>query len=66
LVPKEPARSFQAGVDFFINDAWSFNIDAKKLLSSVDVSVNGGAITAQGTKIDPWVFGIGFAYTIKP
>ncbi|TNE37948.1 MAG: OmpW family protein [Alphaproteobacteria bacterium] len=51
--------ALQAGVDFKTNDTWYFNVDVKKLFLNTDVSINGGAITAD-VDLDPWVFGIGF------
>jgi len=49
----------QAGVDIDVNDDWFFNLDVKKLWLNTDVSINGGAVTAD-VDLDPWVFGIGF------
>lgn len=53
--------SFQAGFDVSINDDWFFNVDAKKLLLGTDVSIAGGAVTAN-VDINPWILGAGFGY----
>lgn len=53
--------ALQAGVDFRIKDNWYFNVDAKKLWLNTDVSINGGAVTAD-VDLDPWVLGLGFGY----
>lgn len=58
--------AFQAGADLVFDNNWSLNLDIKKLLSATDVSINGGAITAKGTDIDPWIFGVGVGYTVSP
>ncbi|MEM8986402.1 MAG: OmpW family outer membrane protein [Pseudomonadota bacterium] len=50
--------ALQAGVDVFVNDNWFVNLDIKKLFLGTDVSINGGAITAD-VDIDPWVVGVG-------
>jgi len=48
----------QAGLDVPINDAWSFNADAKKVWLSTDAS---GAASGN-VDIDPWIFGVGVGY----
>jgi len=58
--------AFQAGADLVFDNNWSFNLDLKKLLTATDVSINGGAITAKGTDINPWIVGVGVGYTISP
>lgn len=54
--------ALQAGVDFAINDRWSFNLDAKKLFLPANVKVNGGAVKSRNADIDPWIVGFGFGY----
>ncbi len=54
--------ALQAGVDFKINDDWSFNVDVKRYWLNTDVKINGGGVTAD-VDIDPWIFGVGFGYT---
>lgn len=55
--------ALQAGADFLISDRWSFNADVKKVFVSTDVAVNGGAINAKNTDLDPWIIGFGLGYT---
>lgn len=54
--------ALQAGFDFKIDEKWSFNVDVKKIWLNTDVSINGGAVTAD-VDIDPLVVGVGFGYT---
>lgn len=53
--------ALQAGIDIGINERWAINFDLKKAYLSSDVNLNNGAILAD-VDLDPWVFGIGFAY----
>ena len=53
--------ALQAGTDFALNDNWAFNLDVKKLWLNTNVSINGGAVTAD-VDLDPWIFGAGFTY----
>ena len=53
--------ALQAGIDYAIAGAWSFNIDVKKLWLSTDVKVNGGALKAD-VDLNPWIFGVGLGY----
>tara|TARA_R100000656_G_scaffold56171_1_gene44266 strand:- start:11 stop:622 length:612 start_codon:yes stop_codon:yes gene_type:complete len=53
--------ALQAGADFDLGNQWVFNIDVKKLWLNTDVTINGGAITAD-VDLDPWIFGAGFGY----
>ena len=53
--------ALQAGMDYDLGNQWVFNIDVKKLWLNTDVSINGGAITAD-VDLDPWIFGTGFGY----
>ncbi|MDA0653128.1 MAG: outer membrane beta-barrel protein [Proteobacteria bacterium] len=54
--------AFQAGVDYRLNDVWSLNFDVKKIFVDTDIRVNGGAINANNTDLDPWVVGFGLGY----
>jgi outer membrane protein len=45
-------------MDFSLTEDLFFNVDVKRLFLSTDVSINGGAVTAD-VKIDPWIFGVG-------
>jgi outer membrane protein len=53
--------ALQAGFDIGLNDRWAVNFDVKKMFYQTDVSVNGGAITAD-VDLNPWVVGTGLAY----
>ncbi|PKQ07114.1 MAG: OmpW family protein [Alphaproteobacteria bacterium HGW-Alphaproteobacteria-11] len=53
--------ALQAGLDYALNDNWYANIDVKKIFLSTDVSINGGAITAD-VDLDPWIVGFGVGY----
>ncbi len=51
----------QAGFDVKMDDHWYFNVDLKKVWLNTDVTINGGAVTAD-VDLDPWVFGLGLGY----
>lgn len=53
--------ALQAGIDFYVTDRISVNLDVKKLFLSTDAHINGGAITAK-TDINPWIVGVGMGY----
>ncbi len=53
--------ALQAGLDYGLDDHWGINADIKKLFLSTNVTLNGGAITAD-VDLDPWIFGLGVAY----
>ena len=53
--------ALQAGADIPMQGNWFLNVDLKKVFLSTDVSINGGAITAD-VKLDPWIAGVGFGY----
>lgn len=53
--------AIQGGVDIKLDDNWLLNLDVKKLWLNTDVSINGGAITAD-VDINPWIFGFGVGY----
>ncbi len=55
--------SFQAGVDYKLNDRYSLNFDIKKVYVETDISVNNGSITAVNVDLDPWVISFGVGYT---
>lgn len=54
--------ALQAGVDYRIDDRWSFNVDVKKVFVDTDIRVNDGTIKADGTDLDPLIVGVGFGY----
>ncbi|WP_417889667.1 OmpW/AlkL family protein [Xanthomarina gelatinilytica] len=52
--------SFQAGVDYNLNDKWFLNLDLKQLLLSTDVDVNTGAsVLPVEVDINPFIVGVG-------
>ena len=52
--------SFQAGVDYNLNDKWFLNLDIKQLLLSTDVDVNTGAgVLPVEVDINPLIVGLG-------
>lgn len=53
--------ALQGGIDIGLDDHWMLNADVKKIWLNTDVSINGGAVTAD-VDLDPWVFGLGFGY----
>jgi outer membrane protein len=55
--------SFQAGVDFNLNDKWFLNLDIKKLLLKTDVTIDNGATPVE-VEIDPFVVGLGVGYKL--
>jgi outer membrane protein len=50
----------QAGVDWKINDRWSFNVDIKKAAISSDVLAGAARLTT--AHLDPWLYAIGLRY----
>jgi outer membrane protein len=55
--------ALQAGIDYAIAGAWSFNIDVKKLWLNTDVKANlGGTALKADVDINPWIFGVGLGY----
>jgi outer membrane protein len=53
--------ALQAGFDYALDEHWFLNVDVKKIFLSTEVSVAGGAVTAD-VDIDPWIVGAGFGY----
>ncbi|MCX7552164.1 OmpW/AlkL family protein [Xanthomarina sp. F2636L] len=52
--------SFQAGVDYSLNDKWFLNLDLKQLLLSTDVDVDTGAgVLPVEVDINPFIIGLG-------
>ncbi len=54
--------ALQAGFDYWINDNWGLNLDAKYIDLDIDVSVANGALNAYDVDIDPWIIGAGVSY----
>jgi outer membrane protein len=52
------APAAQVGFDYFISERTFVNADVKRIWIDTDVSINGGAITAN-VDINPWVIGFG-------
>lgn len=54
----------QAGFDYWLNDNWGLNVDAKYIDLDVDVDVNMGStpLTAKDVELDPWILGAGVSY----
>lgn len=54
----------QAGFDYWLNDHWGLNVDAKYVKLNVDVNVNQGttALHANGVDLDPLIIGAGVSY----
>lgn len=52
----------QAGFDYWLNDHWGINVDAKYIDLTVEVSVNDGGLVAHDVDIDPFIIGAGVSY----
>lgn len=50
----------QAGVDFKINESWSFNLDVKRAAIRSDVRAGGTTLTE--ARLDPWLYAVGLRY----
>lgn len=50
----------QAGVDFKVNERWSFNVDVKYAVIRSDVSTNTTRLTQ--ARLDPWLYSVGMRY----
>lgn len=53
--------ALQLGVDYYVTDRISLNLDVKKLFLSTEARLNGGAIVAK-VDLDPWIVGFGVGY----
>ena len=51
----------QVGFDYWLDDHWGLNFDAKKIWLDVDATLNNGTIRAD-VDLDPWVVGGGISY----
>lgn len=56
--------ALQAGFDYWLNDNWGLNMDAKYIDLNVDVDVNmgGTALHADDVDLNPWIVGAGVSY----
>lgn len=54
----------QAGFDYWIDDNWGINVDAKYVDLNVDVDVDLGAtaLSARDVDLNPWILGAGVSY----
>jgi len=50
----------QAGVDYRLNDQWSFNIDLKHV--ALSTGVYAGATKLTTATLDPWLYSLGLRY----
>ena len=50
----------QIGADYWLNDNWGLNVDAKYV--NIDVDVQSGANTASNVELDPVIVGVGVSY----
>lgn len=55
--------ALQVGMDYWLNDNWGVNLDAKKLWLNIDGDVNLGATrVTTDIDLDPWILGAGVSY----
>lgn len=54
--------ALQAGFDYWLNDNWGLNVDAKYIDLDIDARVNVGANSADDVELNPWVVGVGASY----
>ena len=56
--------ALQAGFDYWLNDNWGLNVDAKYINLEVDVDVDLGAthLDADNVDLDPFIIGAGVSY----
>ncbi len=56
--------ALQAGFDYWLNDHWGVNMDAKYINLDVDVDVNSGGthLDADNADLDPVILGAGVSY----
>ncbi len=54
----------QAGFDYWLNDNWGINLDAKYVNLDIDVDVDLGAthLDADNVDLDPFIIGMGVSY----
>lgn len=56
--------TLQAGFDYWLNDNWGFNLDAKYVDLDIEASVNSGGtgLNANDVELNPWILGAGVSY----
>lgn len=52
--------ALQAGVDWQLDERWSFNVDLKRANIRSDVSAGGAKLTE--ARLDPWLYAVGVRY----
>jgi outer membrane protein len=52
--------ALQAGVDWKIDERWSFNVDLKRAI--IRSSVSAGAARLTEARLDPWLYAVGLRY----
>ena len=50
---------FQAGINYYLDNKFSLNLDIKKYIIETDMKMNNGTINARNVSIDPLMVGIG-------
>ena len=50
---------FQAGINYYLDNRFSLNLDVKKYIIETDMKMNNGTINARNVSIDPLMIGIG-------
>jgi outer membrane protein len=56
--------ALQAGFDYWLDDNWGLNVDAKYIDLEIDADVNSGgtALSADDVDLDPFIIGAGVSY----
>lgn len=56
--------ALQAGVDYWINDNWGLNLDAKYIDLDIDAKVTSGStrLRTNDVELNPWIIGAGVSY----
>ena len=49
----------QAGINYYLDNKFSINLDVKKYIIETDMKMNNGTINARNVSIDPLMIGIG-------
>ena len=49
----------QAGINYYLGNKFSINLDVKKYIIETDMKMNNGTINARNVSIDPLMIGIG-------
>lgn len=56
--------ALQAGVDYWLDDNWGFNLDVKYIDLDIEADVNLGAtaLSTNDVELNPWIVGVGVSY----